>query len=332
MHTFTPETLCLIYAGGTFGCHGTPLATLPNEQFLPAFLSTLDNPHLFILPNTVIKDSSTLTPADFLHFYTLIKTAHAQGATRFLLITGTDTLSYLAAFLSIGLADFPIKLAITGSMLPFFEPNTSPLTKDPKSDAWNNLTTALDFLENGKKTGTAVSFSGQLFQADSLQKMHTSNQNAFFGLPFDGSAQELPNPHTLPEFHLNGIMPSIYTLYCMPNNADTLAASLKAFAQESANAVIVIGYGAGNLPKSPRLSQAIRTLTTKNTLVIMASACPFGDINQNYAAGAWQYALGMVSGGSLRLPAIYAYALWLCLGLPPHTRKTAWLKLFGGAA
>lgn len=332
MPTFTPDTLCLIYAGGTFGCHGMPLATLPNEQFLPAFLSSLDKPNLHILPNTIIKDSSTLTPADFLHFYELIKTAHSQGAARFLLITGTDTLSYLAAFLSIGLADLPIKLAITGSMLPFFEPSTTSLNKDPKSDAWHNLKTALDFLENEKETGVAVSFAGQLFQADSLQKMHTSDQNAFVGTVF-GEAKTPPSPHALASFHLNGEpTPTIHTLYCMPNHADTLAISLEAFAQAPASAVIIIGYGAGNLPESPRLSHAISTLTAKNTLVIMASACPFGDISQDYAAGAWQYALGMVSGGSLRLPAIYAYTLWLCLGLPSHARKTVWLELFGGAA
>lgn len=58
----------LIYAGGTFGSYGRPLAPLSAEIFLPTLQTLLtdrDNakhwPQISWLDNTLIKDSSQLT-------------------------------------------------------------------------------------------------------------------------------------------------------------------------------------------------------------------------------------------------------------------------------
>ena len=97
----------LIYAGGTFGSYGRPLTPLSADVFLPTLQQLLAEhsaaTHLAPvswLENGLIKDSSQLTPNDFIHFYRLLLSAYAQGHKRFVLITGTDTLSYLGAFLA----------------------------------------------------------------------------------------------------------------------------------------------------------------------------------------------------------------------------------------
>ncbi|MDE0490379.1 hypothetical protein NK638_02265 [Psychrobacter sp. A3] len=83
------DPIQLIYAGGTFGSYGRPLAPLPAEVFLPTLQTLLAEPdHAHHLPpiswldNTLIKDSSQLTPVDFVHFYQLILAAYAQGHRR----------------------------------------------------------------------------------------------------------------------------------------------------------------------------------------------------------------------------------------------------------
>ena len=65
----------LIYAGGTFGSYGRPLAPLSAEVFLPTLQQLLADPDnaanllpISWLNNTLIKDSSQLTPSDFVHF------------------------------------------------------------------------------------------------------------------------------------------------------------------------------------------------------------------------------------------------------------------------
>lgn len=313
----------LIYAGGTFGCHGTPLKALPSSQFLPAFAKLC--PNVNVLDNPIVKDSSTLTPSDFVHFYQLIKTAHQNGANKFLLITGTDTLAYLSAFLTVGLKGLPLTLVVTGSMIPLFDPIITPLTKDTHSDAWNNLTLALDFFDKNIHGGF-VSFYPTIFHGDSVQKIHKTDKNAFVGIPF-GNAYPILNPLTINRLNTSC---SIYSFYCMPNEPDVLADYLEFLANKSPTALIVQGFGAGNMPSSNRLIQAINTLDNKGFLLIMTSASPYGVVSTTYEAGAWQYEQGFVSAGHLTTPAIYAYALWLCLTLPIGERKQAWHSLFRG--
>ena len=70
----------------------THFATCPNHTW-PVDWRMLDN--------DVIKDSSQLTPADFAAFYQLIlQNPLRKGLRQFVVLTGTDTLSYLAAFLA----------------------------------------------------------------------------------------------------------------------------------------------------------------------------------------------------------------------------------------
>lgn len=315
--------LSLIYAGGTFGCHGTPLSALPAHDFLPAFTHALNQP-ITILDNPIVKDSSTLTPSDLVHFYKLILNAHKNGADKFLLITGTDTLAFLAGFLAIGLQSLPLTLVVTGSMLPFFEPTTSPLTKDKQSDAWENLLAGLAFFDKGIK-GSFVSFYGQIYHATSVQKIHKTDKNAFTGISFEVNYPSPPIPSTTP---INTDFGQIYNYYCTPNSPDMLADYLEFLANKPATAVIVQGFGAGNMPSSDRLIRAIEQLNQQGFLLIMTSSAIFGQISTAYQAGAWQYQHGFVSGGTLTLPAIYGYALWLCLTLPIHARKDAWLTIF----
>lgn len=318
--------LCLIYAGGTFGCHGTPLSALPADIFLPAFTALCQEHHypLTALDNPIVKDSSTLSPNDFIHFYQLILDAHKAGADKFLLITGTDTLAYLASFLAIGLQNLPLTLVVTGSMLPLFKPTHLPLQHDQNSDAWANLSQGLAFFDKGIY-GSFVSFYGQVYHATSVQKIQKTDKNAFAGTPFD---QTYLSPAISTIDTLKTEFSQIYSFYCTPNTPDVLADYLQFLADKTPTALIVQGFGAGNMPSSPNLIQAIENLNNKGFLLIMTSGAIFGQISTAYQAGAWQYQHGFVSAEHLTIPAIYAYALWLCLSLPINERKNAWIKLF----
>ena len=147
----SPNTIQLVYAGGTFGSYGRPLAPLDADVFLPALqkLITSDGqvnhlPEIAWLNNTLIKDSSQLSSSDFVHFYSLLLDSYAQGHRQFVLITGTDTLSYLGAFLAEAFAGTDICIVITGSMQPLLDSDVlQTYTIDANSDAWNNLSESL---------------------------------------------------------------------------------------------------------------------------------------------------------------------------------------------
>ncbi len=328
---YQTDTTYIIYAGGTFGCHGEPLAALSADKFLPPFKKVLAQHHVVeVLPNDIIKDSSTLNPADFVHFYKLIKTACEQGARRFVLITGTDTLAYLSAFLSVSLQGLPLSLVATGSMLPLFMPTISPLVLDVDSDAYQNCHQALMFVKQDIH-GVFVSFFGQIFYADGVQKIHTSDKNTFVGQVYSPTDTVTPKKAWqtfLNEQCLADGSANIQVLYCVPNWADNLATQLTNLIHQTPSAVILLGFGAGNMPQSQNLVSAIQALIERGFLLIMASSCPFGAVSDTYAAGAWQYELGVVSAQDRRLPQIFAHALWLCLTVSVGERQKAWQESF----
>ena len=89
------KKIALIYMGGTFGCVGEPLSPMPAEQFLPRVTQVLPlnlEIECFVAP--VIKDSSACTAADWLQLIQYIQKLQQDNFQYFVIIHGTDTLSY----------------------------------------------------------------------------------------------------------------------------------------------------------------------------------------------------------------------------------------------
>lgn len=305
----------LIYAGGTFGGHGTPLSPLPAHKFLPILQDLLNersDSRPVILDNDCIKDSSALTPADFVYFYELINTAHTQGARRFVLITGTDTLSFLASFLFHAFAGSDMSLVITGSMKPLLIADDFNYQIDTTSDAWHNLSDAINISQTQK--GVFVQFYHQTFWADNTQKIDSLNPNAFYGTLISHQILTYPPIHTQStdaiRHHANSV--NIKSIFLLPNDTDNIAQELVNI-RGNATAVILIAFGAGNLPKSNAITTELDRLHEQNIPVVCTTMCPFHGVSATYAAGSWQYAHHVWSGGKLSIPAIYGRLLWLAV-------------------
>lgn len=299
----------LIYAGGTFGSYGTPLSPLSADVFLPVLTNLVNERFagtLTYLDNPIIKDSSTLTPADFVHFYTLIRHAYDAGDKKFVLITGTDSLAFLASFLANAFDGFAdLSLIITGSMSPLLVSDNPTFTINDDSDAWHNLKLALD---NINKIGVFVAFGGQVFLAHNTQKIHSQDDKAFVGDTMSNTPKRTP---TLP--NLNILNPNIIikSIYLLPNQTAHLANELTQ--AKNAQAVILIAFGAGNVPYGDDVVKALQQLCQDNIPVVCTSMCAFGGVNADYQAGAWQYEHGVWSGEQLGIAGIYGKLLWLAL-------------------
>lgn len=340
------QPIALIYAGGTFGSYGKPLAPLPAKQFLPILQELLSqNPEhniatISCLDNPLIKDSSQLDAQDFVHFYQLILTAYASGTKRFVLISGTDTLSYLGAFLAEAFAGSDIKIVVTGSMRPLLDSsNIQSYCVDETSDAWGNLSTALQ-QASSFDPGVMISFGGETWPAQTVQKIHSHDFMAFTGhfraaYPANSYVKAIPQArlqHWLEDQQAQLSMiqdrakdAAIFALYCVPNDPKAMIIQLKAISNHPNCAIILLGFGAGNLPFSAELAAALDDAYQQGQLVIAASQCPFGGVSDSYAAGSWQYDHHVMSGGRLTIAAIYARLLWLLLRFDsPARRRQRW--------
>ncbi|MGP4715332.1 asparaginase [Psychrobacter sp. T6-6] len=343
------DPIQLIYAGGTFGSYGRPLAPLSAEIFLPTLkklLSEQDNavtsPTISWLDNTLIKDSSQLTPSDFVHFYQLLLNAYTQGEKRFVLISGTDTLSYLGAFLAEAFAGSDICIVVTGSMRPLLNSEVIQSYEiDDHSDAWSNLNDSLKLAAAGD-SGVKISFGGESWPAQTVQKIHSHDLMAFTGhsraaYPANSYIRNLPETRRqhwlddqqvlLPNITARAEQSKIHALYCLPNDASVINNQLQNLLSQPPCGIILLGFGAGNIPYSDTLADTLSLAHEQGHIVICASQCPFGGVSDSYAAGSWQYDYHVIAGGRLTIPAIYARLLWLLLRYDsPARRRQRWLN------
>lgn len=329
----------LIYAGGTFGSHGKPLSTLPAPTFTPLLLKLMRqriSQQVDILDNTAVKDSSHFTPEDFVHFFKLILSKYSQCYKQFIIITGTDTLSYLGAFLAEAFAGSDICIVLTGSMKPLFNANDiHDYTIDEHSDAWVNLKDALGIATYGE-AGVHIAFAGEVWPAQTVQKIHSHDLMAFTGhnragYPANSYLKSLPDTRRqhwisdkktkLPDIVLTAKTAIIPTIYCVPNNPDWFVTQLETLAKLPATGIILIGFGAGNLPYNDRIAKTMDTLYKKGHILVTTTQCPYGGVSDAYAAGSWQYEHHVFSAGRLTIPAIYARLLWLHLAYDTPTRR-----------
>lgn len=347
------------------------------------------------LPNQVIKDSSQLTPSDFIHFYQLILTAYNAGYRRFIIITGTDTLSYLSAFLAEAFAGSSLCVALTASMQPLLKIQNNSQTSqsvstdltnhqaqsantrdytykvsnkhayqiNEHSDAWTNLQTAICHAIDGC-AGVRVCMDNQCWDAQTVQKLNShgcdtndkANQSATHQphpsqshptptcTPFTGHVTHTypANSFTQPSSTTMAMAPQsvniarlitqatlidIPILYCLPSPINTLLNQFNRLLPKAPSAIILLGFGAGNLPYSDTFAQSLTDAYDNGHMVVMSTQCPMGGVSSAYSAGAWQYQHHVLSGKNMTLPAIYARLLWLLLTYDsPSQRRQAWLK------
>lgn len=343
------DPIQMIYAGGTFGSYGRPLASLSAEVFLPILqklLADQDNsdhlPKISWLNNALIKDSSQLTPSDFAHFYQLLLAAYAQGSKRFVLITGTDTLSYLGAFLAEAFAGSDICIVLTGSMRPLLDSEElHTYCIDEHSDAWDNLNDSLKLAAAGE-AGVKISFGGESWPAQTVQKIHSHDLMAFTGhsraaYPANSYVKSLPDTRrqhwlddqqqVLDTIQSRADSVRVHAIYCLPSDAETINSQLQSLLAQPPSGFILMGFGAGNVPYSKALADTLELAHQKGHMVVCASQCPFGGVSDDYAAGSWQYQHHVIAGGRLTIPAIYARLLWLLLRYDsPARRRQRWLN------
>jgi L-asparaginase/Glu-tRNA(Gln) amidotransferase subunit D len=132
--------------------------------------------HVWAMPTLI--DSSQLTPNDWAPLLTQLLTCYAQGVRQIVVIHGTDTLAYTAAFLAEALAGSDLCVVVTGSQLPFLNAQATQLA-DP-SDAIDNLRTACGVLLRDQ-AGVYVAFNGEYWPAQTVQKIHSRDLSAFTG-------------------------------------------------------------------------------------------------------------------------------------------------------
>lgn len=319
--------IALIYMGGTFGCVGEPLAPMPEVEFIPKLQHILP-PQLkiecFKAPN--IKDSSACTAVDWLKLIQQIQTLQLQNFQHFVVIHGTDTLSYAAATLSHFLGE-SCHVVMTGSQYPLL--NIQGDDTREFTDAVDNLNTALEAVSK-LPVGVYLAFYHQVVHARTALKAHSTALDAFRGSKADQDIQMLHSvinvqlKHIEKAQHLN-----IVNWMMVPMELAQFNQNLQLLISNAPHFLILQAYGVGNLAVNASIIQSFKALQQQGCQIVLSTQVPLGGMDQRYAISQWIKESKVLISDALSQADLYAKILKIYLQYPtPDQWHTHWYDHF----
>lgn len=227
----------------------------------------------------------------------------------FVIIHGTDTLSYTAAVLTFALENLGKPVVLTGSQLPIFESRT---------DAVINIIDAVKVAETFPDLQeVVVVFNRQMFLASRIVKVNNEDFRAFSSpnqRPLADLNTSVRNSLRSNNDGLNrrtgGFRIHLYNeskisvLYLTPGIPREI---VEAAVAPPMKGVILVSFGNGNIPSNREdITDALAEAVNREVLIVNVTQCLQGSVSDIYETGAVLGTAGVVSGSDMTIPAAYA--------------------------
>ncbi|KAL9648378.1 hypothetical protein ABK040_010541 [Willaertia magna] len=202
-----------------------------------------------------------------------------------IIISGTDTLSYLASAIAMGLKEMEEIIILIGSQYPLTYVNT-----DATGNLYGAFKSIVELHRQGHRGSKFVFFNHKLMRATRIRKIHTSFVNAFESvnsptigliqgndLQFNLNYLRMISKRKFKNDRVNLFSDKCAMLKIYPGSqVEELSFSADRFV------TILLTYGAGNLPK--RMKERMDEMEDK--IFFACSECYHGKSNDNYHVSA----------------------------------------------
>lgn len=302
----TKPNILLIYTGGTIGMikdfetgvlkafnFKKLLQNIPELKLLDCNIDTVS----FEKPI----DSSNINPEKWVEIAEIIESNYA-AFDGFVVLHGSDTMSYSASALSFMLENLSKPVVFTGSQLPI---------GDLRTDAKENLITAIQIAalqQKGKPIIHEVGlyFEYKLYRGNRTTKINAEHFNAFaspnypqlaesgvhlkvnatFGLPKQSSKKLVVHKKMDDNMVIVKMFPGI--------NESVLSAII---AIPNLKGIILETYGSGNAPTEDWFIQTLKKAIKKGLHIINVTQCSGGSVNMGqYETSTQLKKIGVISG------------------------------------
>lgn len=307
-----PSKLLLIYTGGTIGMikdyetnalkafdFENIKERIPELQLVDCQLETIS----FEKPI----DSSDMTPELWRRIAEIIESRYHEN-DGFVVLTGTDTMSYTASALSFMLEYLRKPVIFTGSQLPI---------GDLRTDAKENLITAIQVASAQEKgepkiQEVALYFEYKLYRGNRTTKLSSEQFEAFESPNFphlaesgvhllfnDPILRRLKPTEEGKELTVRKEMSSdVVILKLFPGITEATVRHV--LSVPDLKGVVLETYGAGNAPTEPWFLNCLKEAIQGGIQIVNVTQCVSGSVLQGlYASSSGMKRIGVLSGGDI---------------------------------
>lgn len=276
-------------------------------------------------------DSTNMRPADWLRIAEVIRENY-DAHDGFVVLHGTDTMSYTAAALSYLIQDSPKPIVLTGSQQPMGNPFT---------DAKINLYQSLVYAVSDRSRDVSIVFGGYAIAGTRARKQRTMSFNAFNSINYpvlaylrqdkiicsgsaavsagpaecdcvgDGAAREADGALDEPRFYTE-----LNSRVCALKLTPGLTPDIFRLLKPDYDAVILETFGMGGVPErgadGASYHEAIFDWVDSGRTVVMTTQVPEEGLDLGvYEVGrAYAEHPGILKGGDMTTEALVAKTMW----------------------
>jgi L-asparaginase len=280
--------ILLVYTGGTIGMikdyktgalkafdFNQILEKIPELQHLNCEISTIS----FEEPI----DSSNMSPSYYIKIAEIIK-ANYSNCDGFVVLTGSDTMSYTSSAISFMFENLQKPVIFTGSQLPI---------GDLRTDAKENLITSIEIAcatENNKPIVREVGlyFEYKLYRANRTTKINAEQFEAFASMNYPPLAESGVHLHF--NHHLlyrneseddelifrKNLIDDIVILKLFPGITPKVISTILSI--ENLKGVVLETYGSGNAPTEGWFITMLENVVKKGVKVVNVTQCAGGSV------------------------------------------------------
>lgn len=318
----TLHKVLLISTGGTI----TMVRDKSSGALVPADMETFKAymPELFageiqvdIEAFNPLFDSSDIGPDKWAQMAQMVYDRY-EDYDGFVILHGTDTMSYSASALSFMLEGLNKPVVFTGSQLP---------VGVLRSDAKENLLTAIEIAAAQDEDGDAivpevtVFFEDRLFRANRTTKRNAEHFSAFNSYNYPALAKAgvhiIYQPHLVhyndvnAELHLHTAYdPNVAVLKLFPGIQQSVVRAV--LRTKGLRALVLETFGAGNAPSDKWLYRELKAAVDKGIIIVNKTQCNTGSVEMGlYAVSLNLMKAGVLSGYDITTEALLTKMMYL---------------------